>query len=183
MACKATSGLTNSCTDLLRVGGAGKDWWFGYLSELDTQFSLAQSADISSFDFGSYGGLRKVEGQKFQHTFGSELVVNGSGNKSYKHSAVVKALADSTADDLTLQNLNLGTDIFIVYEDNNQQFFILGAGNGLTAVSDVQNTGQTGDSDTADTITLEGQERQKPLRFTLPGGYTSTKSYIQSFQL
>lgn len=183
MACKATAGIGNDCTDLLRVGGAGETFWVGYHSELDTAISLAQTADISTLDFGSYGGLRRFDGQKFQHTFGSELGVTSGGNKFYTHTGVVKVLSDSTADDKQLQNLNLGNDIFIMYEDNNQQFFILGPGKGLTSTADVQNTGQTGDSDTSDTVTLVGSEKVKPLRFTLGGGYSATKAYIENLEL
>jgi hypothetical protein len=183
MACKATTGLTNTCDDLLRVGGADQTFWVGYLSELDTAFSLAQTADINAIDFGSYGGLRRFDGQKFQHTFGSELAVSSGGNKSYTHTAVVKVLSDSTADDVTLQQLNLGNDIFIIYQDNNSVFKILGAGKGLTSTADVENTGQTGDADTTDTVTMVGSERTKPLRFSRAAGYSATLAYIRSFEL
>jgi hypothetical protein len=90
-----------------------------------------------------------------------------------------KILTNSTADDLTLQDLNLGNDVFVVVQDNNQKFFILGAGNGLSVVTDVQNSGQTGDSDASDTVTLEGQELTKPLRF-LVTNYQSTLTFLES---
>jgi hypothetical protein len=183
MACKAGSGLSQTCEDKLRVGGADQTFWFGYLSELDTQFSLLQTADINVIDFGAYGGLRRCDGQKYQHTFGSELVVSAGGNKSYTQTGVVKVLADSTADDVVIQQMNLGDDIFIVYQDNNSQFFILGAGKGLSSTANTQNTGQTGDADTTDTITLVGSERTKPLRFSKAAGHSAALAYLESFEL
>lgn len=180
MSCKVSTGITNTCADLLRVGGADKTFWVGYKSDLDTQLSLSQSGDITTLDFGSYGGLYRFDGNKFSHSFGSELSVAAGGNKSYKHSFVAKLLSGSTADDVELQQLALGDDIFVVVPDNNQKFFILGAGNGLSAVSDVQNSGQTGDSDQSDTVTLEGQELTKPLRFQLLAGYQATLDYLES---
>lgn len=183
MACKATTGLNFSCSDLLKVGGSFPTFWVGYLSELDTAFSLTQSADISQIDFGAYGGLRRFDGNKFAHSFGSELVVAAGGNKSWTHTFVGKVVSDSTADDLTLQNLALGNDIFIVAQDNNRNFFILGGGSGLSVSADAQNTGQTGDSDTTTTITLTGQELTKPLRFALGAGYQATLDYIESREL
>lgn len=183
MACKITQGIDETCEDQLSVGGADQTFWVGYLSDLDTAFSLAQTADISQLDFGAYGGLYRFDGKKFQHQFGSELVVSAGGNKSYTHTAIVKLLADSTADDKTLQNLNLGNDIFIIYQTNNNVFKILGPGKGLTSTADVENTGQTGDADTTDTVTLTGSERVKPLRFSLAGGYSATLAYIESFEL
>lgn len=167
MACKIETGIVNDCADLLKVGGVSKTFWIGYLSELDVQFDLSQAADISTIDFSTYGGLRRFDGNKFSHSFGSELVVAAGGNKSYKHMFAFKILTNSTADDLTLQDLNLGNDIFVVVQDNNQRFYIVGGGNGLSAVSDVQNSGQTGDSDASDTVTLEGQELTKPLRLNI----------------
>lgn len=183
MSCKVSQGTGFDCTDLKKVGGNQPDFYVGYLSELDTAFNLNQTADIGSIDFGPYGGLRKFTGNKFSHTGGAELVVAGGGNKSYRQSVVVKLLSDSTADDLTLQTLSLGNDIFIIMEDNNRVFRIYGAGNGLSAEADVFNTGQTGDSDITNTITLTGQELTYPLRFRLGSGYQGTKDYLDSFVL
>jgi len=69
MACKMTSSLSNACADLLKGSGLAKKVWIGYLSDLDTRFSLAQSADISTIDFGGYGALYAIEGTKFAHDF------------------------------------------------------------------------------------------------------------------
>jgi hypothetical protein len=160
-----------------------KTFWIGYLSELDTQISLDQAADINAFDFGSYGGLRRFDGNKFSHSFGDELQVAGGGNKSYKHTLSVKLLPNSTADDVILQNLNLGTDIFAVVQDNNRNFFVLGAGNGLSVESDSNNSGETGDSDTRDTVVMTGSEKTKKLRFALEGGYQATLDYLESMEI
>jgi len=183
MACKAASGLTFTCTDLLKVGGLSPVFWFGYLSELDTQFSLAQSADISQIDFGSYGGLRRMEGNKFSHSAGYTLIEAAGGNKSYTHSVTVKVVSDSTSDDVILQDLSLGNDIFIVAQDSNRNFLIFGGGSGLKVSANVQNSGVTGDSDTTYQVTLEGQELTMPLRFALGAGYQATLDYIEGMEL
>jgi hypothetical protein len=183
MSCKADSGITNTCADLLKVGGADKTFWVGYKSELDTQISLDQTTDVRSLDFGSYGGLRRFDGQKFSHSFGSTLNVATGGNKSYTHTFVGKVISGSTADDVVLQDLALGDDIFIVVQDNNREFFILGAGNGLSASAGEQNSGTTGDSDTSHSITLTSQEKTLPLRFALEVGYQATLDYLVSMEV
>ncbi len=183
MACKIEQGIENSCEDLLKVGGLDKTFWVGYKSELDTQISLAQTEDVRTLDFGSYGGLRRFDGQKFSHSYEAPLSVAAGGNKSYIHTFIGKVLSGSTEDDVTLQTLALGNDIFIVVQDNNRQFFILGAGNGLSASAGTQASGTTGDSDTSDTITLSGQEITKPLRFSLLAGYQATLDYLVSMEL
>ena len=183
MACKVTTGITNDCSDLLRVGGVDKTFWVGYLSELTTQFSLAQTADISALpSFTTYGGLRRFDGNKFSHSFGSELMVAAGGNKSYRQTFVAKLLSNSTDDDNVLQDLDLGNDIFVIVQDNNRTFYILGAGNGLSAASDVQNSGQTGDSDTTSTVTLEGMELTKPLRLTITN-YQTTLTTLEAAEI
>jgi hypothetical protein len=183
MSCLLENGLTNNCADLLRVGGLSKTFWAFNKSMLDTQISLAQIADINQLDFGSYGGLVRFDGNKFAHSGGSELVEAAGGNKSYTHTFVAKLLARSTVDDVALQTLNLASDIVIISEDNNRTFFIYGAGNGLRATTDTQNSGQTGDSDTTDTVTLIGSETTKPLRFALGSGYQGTLDYLESLEI
>ena len=183
MACKVTQGITNSCEDVTRVGGLGKTFWVGYLSDLDTQFSLAQSADITTIDFGAYGGLYRFDGRKFSHSYTTSLTVAQGGNKAYTQTFVGKLLSKTTADDLTLKTLALADDIFIVAQDNNQGFVILGAGNGLSASAGEMTTGTTGDSDSSTTITLSGSETTQPLRFSLGGGFQATLDYIESREI
>ena len=105
MACKTPSGIENTCEDVLFVGGAGKTFWVGYKSELDTQISTSQTTDIRTLDFGSYGGIRRFDGRKFSHTFGDSLSVAQGGNKSFVHTLVAKLLSKSTEDDVVLQQL------------------------------------------------------------------------------
>ena len=182
MACNVENGISNTCEDLLKVGGMDLTFWVTYKSQLDTQISLTQAADISALDFGAYGGLVRFDGNKYSHSGGSELSVAAGGNKSYKHTFVAKLLSNSTADDVSLQQLALGNDIIIIAQSNNNEFFIYGAGKGLSAETDVQNSGNTADSDTSDTITLTGQERTKPLRFAL-ATYQQTLDYLENFEI
>jgi len=181
--CKIGGGLNADCEDILGVGGAAPYFWVGHKSELDTQISLSQSGDITALDFGPYGGLRRFDGQKYSHSFGDELAVTAGGNKSWTHTVTAKVLSKSTTDDVYLQQMQIAQDMFVIIEDNNQNFFILGAGNGLSATAGTQNSGQTSDSDTTDTVTLTGSEKTKKLRFRLPGGYQATLNYLQSFEL
>lgn len=183
MACKADTGLDFTCTDLLKVGGTLPTIWFGYLSELATLFSLAQTADISTISFESYAGLRRLEGNKFAHSAGYTLNEVAGGNKNYTHTVAVKVISDSTADDVVLQDMSLGNDLFMIVPDNNQQIFIYGAGAGLRVTANTQNTGQTGDSDTTYQVTFEGSEKTLPLRFSKASGYAAAIAYLESVEI
>jgi hypothetical protein len=183
MACKVTQGIENSCEDVLLVGGVDKTFWVGYLSDLDTQILLDQAAPIRTLDFGSYGGLYRFDGRKYAHNFTQSLQVSAGGNKSYAQTFVAKLLSKTTENDLTLQQLALGEDIFIVYQDNNRNFKIAGAGNGLSATADENTTGQEAGADITNTITLTGAEKTKALYFSLLAGYQATLDYIESREI
>lgn len=181
MSCKVASGMTNDCTSRLKSSGLGKNFWLGYKSDLDTQISQTQSADISQLDLGSYGTLYKFEGSKFAHDYTWEGKFTPGGNVSYDHIFNWKLNADSTADDLTIQKLNLGDDIFIIVETTNQEFLILGSGNGMAATAATGGSGgKESGGDTSDSGTLTANEKIKPLRFTRGDGYQGTLDYLNS---
>lgn len=165
--CKTQYGIDLVCGDLIFPSGADKTFYVGYKSELSTQILLAQSADIASLAFAAYGGLRKFSGVKYAHIFASELQKAAGGNIMYLHRATVKLISLSTQDDIEIQRLQQATDAFIVYKDNNDKKYIIGAGNGLAGVAGpLQSTGQNPGDDVSDNIILEGLEKTKPLRFS-----------------
>lgn len=182
MSCKVTAGLTNTCADVLKSSGMGKTFWVGYLSDLDTQFDTSLAADTNAIDFGSYGVLYRFDGVKFAHDWTSVLAVASGGNKSWTQNFNAKLLSGSTADDAQLKSLMLGDDIFIVAPDANQVFWILGAGNGLSAnESSSGSGGKENGGDVSDVVNLTGSEiTPKPLRFARAGGYQATLDYIES---
>lgn len=184
MACKVSSGIDNTCASRLKGSGLGKTFWVFYKSDLDTQISTEQTADIGTLDFGSYGGVYRMDGAKFSHDFTFEEVVGAGGNVSYNHNFNWKLNPDSTADDVTIQDLNLGDDVIILAEDLNKKFFILGAANGLQSSATTGGSGgkETG-GDTAVSGTLTGNEPTLPLRFELGGGYDATLAYIEALEL
>lgn len=182
--CKVSAGIGNDCTSRLKASGLGKNFWLSYKSYLDTQISQTQSADISTLDFGSYGGLYLMEGSKFSHDFTWELKVAPGGNISYDHIFNWKLTPDTTADDLNIQKMLLGDDIFIIVETPNQEFFILGSGFGMAANAATGGSGgKESGGDTTDSGTLIGNEKNKPLRFALAGGYQATLDYLTTRQL
>lgn len=175
--CKVVNPITNVCGDLLYPGGADKDFYVGYISDLGTRISNLQAGDISSLSFVAYAGLRKMEGQKFSHNFGSETVVGAGKNVSFLHRATVKLITQSTADDVEMQRMAQATDMFIIYQNNNDQLFILAPTKGLSvAAGALQSTGVNQGDDVSDTLILEGAEKTKPLRFSISTSATITQN-------
>lgn len=179
--CRAVNGITMVCGDLLYPGGADKDFWVGYVSDLGTKISNAQTGDISSLSFKAYMGLVKFEGAKLAHVFSSEIQVGAGRNIAIVHRAAIKLITQSTADDVEIQRLASSTDAFIVYRNNNDQFFILGPTKGLTvAAGPLQSTGQNVGDDVSDNLILEGAEKTKPLRF-FSSSVATTEALLDSY--
>lgn len=179
--CKVTNPINLACGDLLYPGGADGVFYVGYLSELGTRFSNAQIADISSITFVAYAGLRKFEAAKFSLKFDSELAVGAGGNISVTHRANIKLITQSTADDVSMLQLAQATDAYIIFQNNNNQWFILAPTKGLRAVAGpLQSTGQASGDDVSDMLILEGAEKTKPLRF-FSVSETATQTLLDSY--
>lgn len=164
--CKVLYGISTVCGDNLFPSGADKDFYVGYVSDLSTAISLSQTGVISSLTFANYGGLVKFSGNKYAHKFDWAFNKAAGGNMSFTHRAIVKLLSLNTQDDVEIQRLLQAQDAFIIYRNNNDKFFIIGASKGLAAVpGELGTTGQTAADDVTDTVTLEGAEKTKPLRF------------------
>lgn len=177
--CKVVYGITNVCGDLLQASGVDKDFYVGYVSDLSARISLAQTGAISSLSFLSYMGLVKFEGQKFSHSFTYELVKGQGGSISYKHTAIVKSMPLSTQDDVELQRLTQAQDAFVIFQDNNENFFILGPSKGMTAIAGpLRTSGVNSGEDVTATVTLEGNEKVVPLRFSLGTTTTAIINYL-----
>lgn len=180
--CKTVNGISLVCGDLNYPGGADQVFYVGYLSELGTRFSTTQTGNLTAIQFVAYAGLRKFEGAKFSHNFGSEVQVGAGGNISFLQRATIKLITQSTEDDVEVQRLIQSTDAYIVYGNNNDQFFIMGASKGLRgAAGALQSTGQNSGDDVSDTIILEGAEKTKPLRFASASGYTATVALLEGY--
>lgn len=182
--CKVSAGIGNDCTSRLKASGLGKNFWLFYKSHLDTQISQAQTGDIGTLDFGSYGGLYLMEGSKFSHDYSWEMKVSSGGNVSFDHIFNWKLMPDSTTDDTNIQKMLIGDDIGIIVETPNQEFFILGSGQGMAATAATGGSGgKESGGDTSDNGTLTANEKNKPLRFALLGGYQATLDYLTNLEL
>ena len=179
--CKVVTGINNVCGDLLQASGVDKDFWVGYVSDLSVRFSLTQSAAIASMQFIPYNGLIKFEGQKFAHKFDYELNVAPGGGISYTHKGMVKLMNLSTQDDVELQRLTQAQDMFIITQDNNDNFYIYAPSKGFQAVAGpIRTTGQAAGEDVSSTVSFMSNEKVLPLRFTTGTTVSATITYLDS---
>lgn len=180
MGCQAQYGISNVCGDLLFPGGADKDFYVGYTTDLSAPISGVQSGVISSLSFYAYKGLVKFEGQKYAHKYDWSYQKGAGGNGYWMHRATVKLITLSTQDDVELQRLLQAQNAFIISKNNNDQYKIYGYGNGLTGIAgDVGTTGQAAGDDVTDTVILEGAEKTKPLHFLVTSSIL-TQAYLDA---
>lgn len=178
--CKVQFGISNVCGDLLQSSGIDKDFYVGYVSDLAERIDLTQTAAISSLNFAAYNGLYKFEGMKFSNVASYDLQKGPGGTVSYLHRALVKMLNLSTRDDVEVQRLTQAQDAFIIFQDNNEQFFIYGPSKGLTAIAGpLRTSGAAQGEDVSTSITLEGSEKVIPLRLDA-GGVDATLAFLNN---
>jgi len=179
--CKVVTGINNVCGDLLQASGVEKDFYVGYLSDLSVKFPLTQTGAISSIQFVPYNGLIKFEGQKYSHKFSYDLTKGAGGSIAYTHKGSVKVMNLSTQDDVELQRLTQAQDMFIINQDNNENFFIYAPGNGFAAIpGQLRTTGENAGEDVLSAVSFESAEKVIPLRFSLGTTTQAVINYLDS---
>lgn len=177
--CKVLYGVNNACGDIIFPGGADKDWYVGYVSELSSKIPITQLSVVSSLSFQAYTGLVKFSSTKLALKFDWEFVKGAGGNGFYRHTANLKVISLSVQDDVEVQKLLQAQDAFIINKNNNGSYLIYGPSNGFTATAGNGTTGQAFEDDTSDSIVLQAPERTKPLRFLVTDEAT-TSAYLDA---
>lgn len=173
MGCTISSGIGIDCSDLRRTGGVAKTIWLGNIEDLRAPFDVDATTVISTIELNTYRTLYKFEGAKFAHSATSNLVKTDSGNVSFTHEVSMKLYNTNVSDDQILQNLSVA-EVFAIVQTNNDDFFIYGAGNGLSASAVTSQTGKNAGDDSTTTVVLTGTERTMPKRFSVGGSKTLT---------
>ncbi len=164
--CTITAGINIDCNDLRRTGGVAKNVWLGNITDLRAPFDVDATSIINTIELNTYATLYKFEGAKFSHSAVTNLVKTDDGNVSFTHELTAKVYNTSMSDDITLQNLTVA-EVFAIVQTNNDDFFIFGAGNGLSCSSLTAPTGKNAGDTSITTIVLTGSERTLPKRFGL----------------
>jgi hypothetical protein len=168
MACSIGSGVGISCADLKRVAGLNKRLWLFNMDDLRTPIDVNQTT-ITNINLNTYALLFKFEGQKYAHSASSKLVRTDSGNISFEHTVNVKVNNTTAAEDAVIEALATA-EVGAIVQTNNNEFFIFGAGNGLTMMEMEDSTGQKQGDEEVTVIKLVGSETTLAKRFARPAG-------------
>ena len=183
MGCAIISGIAITCDDLKRVGGVNKRVYLFNIEELDDTKYTFTTDFVSEINFQATFGLYAFNSKKKSHSAGYSIQKNQPGGNTYfQHDAIVKVFPDSPTEDGVIEDLVV-SNVGLIVEDNNQQFFIYGAENGLEVTEGTQNTGQENASDIALPLTFTGEEKTLPLRISVDGSgtdYAATKAYLET---
>lgn len=177
--CGIASGITASCSDLRRVGGVNKRAW---LFNIDgVSYTTDSEGYITAITFPTYEGLYTFESQKKSHSGGYTLVNQAGGNKFFQHDAIMKLFATTPADDEVIEDLTTA-QVGLILQTNNGEFILYGKDNGMDMSAATQNSGTESASDTTDTLTFMGEERDKPKRvFTVSAA--ATLALLESYEV
>lgn len=173
--CRFTGGIDFNCDSLKKIGGIKKVWLFN-LADLRAPIGASASGYVTSLEFTGYDGLYLFDARKYSHQFTATLTRGDGGNVSWVQELVLRLFNDTPSEDQILSDLGVA-DVGAIIQDNNGQFLIAGALNGLNASAGTAGTGRNAGDDTATSITLQGAEQQMWLRFTR-GNFSDTLAYI-----
>jgi hypothetical protein len=168
MSCSISSGIGIQCSDLKRVGGLNKRLWLFNMDDLRTPIDVNQ-ATITNMNFNAYASLFKFEGQKFAHSATVKLTRTEAGNISFAHEVNLKVNNTTATEDQVLENLAV-SEVGAIVQTNNNEFFIFGAGSGLTMMEMEDSTGQKLGDEEVTVIKLSGSETTLAKRFARPAG-------------
>ena len=180
MSCLITDGVGITCEALSVVGGVNKDF---YMYNFDEFTSVGYDANnyVNLINFTtSYVGLHLYSGRKQAHAGGSTAQISGpGGNKFYQHDFAAKLFPDTPTEDQNIETLLVGC-VGIIFQSNNDEFFLLGLKNGLDQSEQVQTSGQEPTTDISDSLVWTGAEPDKPKRIFVGGSALATKNYLDS---
>lgn len=161
--CKITSGISVSCDDLRRVGGVAKRLWVGNLEDLASPIPTGSNY-VTNIELTTYQSLYKFESAKFSHEASYQAVKSDGGNVAINQTVIMRLFNNDPTDDAVIEDL-LTSDVFVVVQTNNDEFFIYGAGAGLGLSDATGGTGRQLADSTVTTLTLTGSEKELPKRF------------------
>jgi hypothetical protein len=181
--CGISSGININCSDLKRVGGVNKRAWLFNISDLlDAKYTIDGSGYVTAINFTTYAGLYAFTGKKKSHSGGYQMIKQQPGGTTFfQHNVLMKLFPDTAAEDLIMENLAV-SELGIILETNNEEFFLYGAYNGMEQIDGTQDSGQETATDTSDSLTFQGEEKKKPLRI-LSTDYATTKALLESYEV
>ena len=157
MGCQITSGIAIDCNSLKRVGGLNKELWLFNISDLRVPIAALTSGFVTSIPLLVYRTLYKIEGNKYSHSFEINEQRSEEGNVQWEHKLMIKVVNTTPGEDQVLEDLATG-EFGAVVRTNNNDFFILGAQNGLTSTEAQLLSGKNSGDSSATSVTLTGNE-------------------------
>jgi hypothetical protein len=175
--CRISTGITVSCDDLRRVGGVAKRVWVGNIEDLSSTIATGSSY-VTNIELSTYQSLYLFESSKFSHEASFQAVKSEGGNVAINQTVILRLFNNDPTDDGVIEDL-LTSDVFVIVQTNNDEFFIYGAASGLGLTDGTGGTGRQLADSTVTTLTLTGSERELPKRF-LRTDVNTTLAYLEA---
>lgn len=175
--CAITAGITVSCDDLRRVGGLAKRVWVGNLDDLVSPFPTGNNY-VTNLELSTYQSLYSFESTKFSHEANYTVAKSDGGNISFGQTVILRLFNNDPTDDGVIEDMTT-SDIFVIVQTNNNEFFVYGAGSGLGLTEGTGGSGRQLADSTVTQLTLTGAEKELPKRF-LRTDINTTLAYLNA---
>jgi len=169
--------MTVSCDDLRRVGGLAKRVWVGNLDDLSNPIPTG-AGYVTNLELSTYQSLFAFESSKFSHEANFQAVKSDGGNVTINQTVILRMFNNDPTDDGIIEDM-LTSDVFVIIQTNNNEFFIYGAGSGLGLTDGTGGSGRQLADSTVTQLTLTGSERELPKRF-LRTDVQTTLNYLNA---
>jgi len=179
MPCNITAGITISCDSLKRVGGLNKRLWLFNNGSLNTPIVALTDGFVTEIPLATYQLLYRIEGNKYSHSFEINEQRSDEGNVQWEHKLMLKISNTTPTEDAVLEDLTVA-EVGAIVQTANNEFFILGAANGLTSTESKLQSGQKSGDSSSSTITLTGNEQSIYKRFLRNGNVNDTLAYLNA---
>lgn len=181
MSAKLSLSKTTSIGAKKKQGGLDCSLWLFNLE--DATYTVdADGVTVTSIAFATGTNVFRVDSEKFASSF-SHSFEKPSLNSFFPQTLNIVTLVDTAQDTLWLAEVLRASKLGAIVLDNNRQFKLLGALNGLQGGSgDGFDSGSEIGAEQITTIMLEGGENDVPFRFVDAGGYDATLTAVEGYE-
>ena len=163
-------GLDPTCDALNKVGGVNKRVWIGQLSQITGYSKDGGTDDISGISMAVNGSipftLKKFISKRDKIAVTFPLSV-GENINTFNHTLAIPLYYSTTQELNAIKNLCNADDLFVVFQDNNDELMVAGIELGLNASAGEGGTGILLNDATSYMVTLSGEQKSTPKYFNI----------------
>jgi hypothetical protein len=179
MACKITSGRTNTCP--LPAGGLKSYIYIGNLADV-VEFTRAVDGSVTAIDFVTGAEFYKIEGGKSFADITDDIARATGAPPNFPQTLIARLPETTQSDKKFINDLANADALFAIVERSNKIFEVIGIELGLQVATAPRASGADNTADSRRVVTLSGNETEVPPTFFVTS-YAVTKALLETYLL